>query len=169
MIEELKRVGAIKFGDFVLSSGKRSNIYIDVKVAATKPEILRKIADEMEKRIRNIEFDKIACIELGGVPIAVALSLKTGKDLVIFRKQRKDYGVKDDRIGDLKEGEKVVVVEDVVTTGKSVKSVVERVEKLGGRVVAVLAVVDREESDLEVISIAKLSEILEKLGETLPR
>ena len=167
MIEDLKSVGAVKFGDFVLSSGKRSKIYIDIKVAATKPKILEKIADEMKKRISNIEFDKIACIELGGVPLAVALSLKTGKDLVIFRKQKKDYGVKDDKIGEIMEGEKIVVVEDVVTTGKSVKSVIERVEKLGGRVVAVLAVVDREESDLNVISILKLSEILEKLDKTL--
>jgi len=167
MIEELKSVGAIKFGDFVLSSGKRSNVYIDIKVAATKPKILEKIAEEMKKRISNIEFDKIACIELGGVPLAVALSLKTGKDLVIFRKQKKDYGVKDDKIGEIKEGERIVVVEDVVTTGKSAKSVIERVEKLGGSVVAVLAVVDREESDLNVISIMKLSEILEKLDKTL--
>ena len=168
MIEDLKSVGAIKFGDFVLSSGKRSKIYIDIKVAATKPKILKRIADEMEKRISNIEFDKIACIELGGVPLAVALSLKTGKDLVIFRKQKKDYGVRDDKIGEINKGEKIVVVEDVVTTGKSVKSVIERVEKHGGRVVAVLAVVDREESDLDVISIMKLSEILEKLNKTLP-
>ncbi len=163
LIEELKNVGAIKFGEFILSSGKKSNVYIDIKVAVTKPRILNKIAEEMLKKVQSLEFDKIACIELGGVPLAVALSLKSGKDLVIFRKQRKDYGVKEDVIGEIKQEDRVLVVEDVVTTGKSVRSVIERVEKLGGKAVAVLAVVDREESDMEIISLLKLSEILENI------
>ncbi len=163
LIKELKSVGAIKFGDFILSSGKKSNIYIDIKVAATKPKILNKIADEMLKKVSNLDFDKIACIELGGVPLAVAISLKSCKDLIIFRKKKKDYGVRDDRIGEINKGERVIVVEDVVTTGKSVKSVIERIENLGGKVVGVLAVVDREESDMEIYSLLKLSEILENL------
>ncbi|NOY11645.1 MAG: orotate phosphoribosyltransferase [Archaeoglobi archaeon] len=160
LLEMLKDAGAIKFGDFVLSSGKRSRVYIDVKQAITKPEVLEAIASQMAEKLRNIEFDRIACIELGGVPIAVALSLKTGKELVIFRKKRKEYGTGDDRIGEIRRGERVVVVEDVITTGKSARSVIERVEELGGEVKAVVAVVDREESDLEVISLLKLSEIL---------
>ncbi len=163
LIEELKNVGAIKFGEFILSSGKKSNVYIDIKVAVTKPKILDKIAEEMLKKVQSLEFDKIACIELGGVPLAVALSLKSGRDLVIFRKQRKDYGVKEDVIGEIKQEDRVLVVEDVVTTGKSVRSVIERVERLGGKAVAVLAVVDREESDMEIISLLKLSEILENI------
>ncbi|WP_456477747.1 orotate phosphoribosyltransferase [Geoglobus ahangari] len=160
LLEMLKDAGAIKFGDFVLSSGKRSRVYIDVKQAITKPEVLETIASKMAEKLRNVEFDRIACIELGGVPIAVALSLKTGKELVIFRKKRKEYGTGDDRIGEIRRGERVVVVEDVITTGKSARSVIERVEELGGEVKAVVAVVDREESDLEVISLLKLSEIL---------
>ncbi|AKG91933.1 orotate phosphoribosyltransferase [Geoglobus ahangari] len=160
LLEMLKDAGAIKFGDFVLSSGKRSRVYIDVKQAITKPEVLEAIASQMAEKLRNVEFDRIACIELGGVPIAVALSLKTGKELVIFRKKRKEYGTGDDRIGEIRKGERVVVVEDVITTGKSARSVIERVEELGGEVKAVIAVVDREESDLEVISLLKLSEIL---------
>ncbi len=161
LVELLKKSGAIKFGDFVLSSGKRSNVYVDVKQAITKPGTLGKIADLMAEKLGDVDFDRIACIELGGVPIAVALSLRTGRELVIFRKKRKDYGTADDRIGEVRPGDRVVVVEDVVTTGKSAKSVVDRVEGLGGEVVAILAVVDREESDLNVRALLKLSEILE--------
>lgn len=161
LVEMLKDAGAIKFGEFVLSSGKKSSVYIDIKQAVTKPEILETIASLMAEKLRDVEFDRIACIELGGVPVAVALSLKTGKELVIFRKKKKEYGTGDDRVGEIKEGDRVVVVEDVVTTGKSAKSVVGRVENLGGVVVAILAVVDREESDLNVRALLKLSEILE--------
>lgn len=161
LLEMLKNAGAIKFGEFVLSSGKKSSVYIDIKQAVTKPEILETIANLMAEKLRDVEFDRIACIELGGVPIAVALSLKTGKELVIFRKKKKEYGTGDDRVGEIKKGERVVVVEDVVTTGKSARSVVERVEALGAEVVAIMAVVDREESDLPVTSLLRLSEILE--------
>lgn len=163
LAEMLKGVGAVKHGDFVLSSGKRSSIYIDIKHAATKAEILDLISEEMEKLVRKLEYDKIACIELGGVPIAVALSLKTKKDLVIFRKERKDYGVEGDKIGEINEGERFLVVEDVITTGRSVRRVVERIERSGGVVAGIVAVVDRQESNLNVMSLLKLSDLLENV------
>ena len=156
----LKDVGAIKFGDFVLSSGQRSNVYVDVKYACTRPEILRLIAKEMAEKLRGLEFDKIACIELGGVPIAVALSIETGKPYVIFRKRRKEYGLGEDFIGDVREGERFVVVEDVTTTGRSAMSVVERVKGLGGDVVAVLCVVDRGARIDNLIPLLRLDDLL---------
>jgi len=162
LIRRLKEVGAVKFGEFVLSSGQRSNVYIDVKHACTYPDILKLIAELMGEEAKDIDFDKIACIELGGVPIAVALSLKLEKPVVIFRKHKKEYGVKDDCIGVVNPGEKFVVVEDVTTTGKSALSVVERVEKRGGRVVAILSVVDRGANLKNLKSILKLDDIISK-------
>lgn len=161
LAEMLIKVGALKFGDFVLSSGKRSNVYVDIKLASTYPEILETISEEISKRL-NFDFDKIACVELGGVPTAVAVSLKVRKPLVIFRKQKKDYGVGEDRIGFVGKGEKFVLIEDVITTGRSARSVIERIEKSGGKVLKVFAVVDREESDLEVESLLKLSDLLKE-------
>ncbi len=143
LAELLRRVGAVRFGDFVLSSGQRSNVYVDVKLACTDPKVLDAIASEMAKKVEGTSFDRIACIELGGVPLAVALSLKTGKPYVIFRKRRKEYGTREDCVGEVKRGERVVVVEDVTTTGSSAMSVVERVRERGGEVVAILTVVDR--------------------------
>lgn len=160
LAKKLLEIGALKFGEFTLSSGKKSNVYVDVKIAATYPEILEKIAEGMAEKLEKYDFDRIACIELGGVPIAVALSLKMRKPLVIFRKERKTHGLGGDAIGELKRGEKVVIVEDVVTTGRSAISVAERVKERGGEVVAIIAVVDREESGLKFESLLKLSELI---------
>ncbi len=160
LVEMLKRVGAIKFGEFILSSGQRSNVYIDIKLACTHPEVLKTIAEEMAKRVRGIEFDKIACIELGGVPLAVVLSLKLGKPYVIFRKRKKEYGTKEDCVGEIKRGERVVVVEDVTTTGTSAMSVVERVRERGGVVVAIVTVVNRGAELPNLISLLTLEDLI---------
>lgn len=160
LVRRMVEVGALKFGDFILSSGKRSKVYVDVKLASTFPDILEMIARSMAEKLAGMDFDRIACVELGGVPIAVALSLEMKKPLVIFRKEKKDYGVKGDRIGEVREGERVVVVEDVITTGNSAMSAARRVEESGGVVEAIIAVVDREESGKEFMSVLKLSELL---------
>ncbi len=161
LARKMVEVGALKFGDFVLSSGKRSRVYVDVKLASTYPGLLEMMAEGIAKLVASLNFDRIACVELGGVPIAVAASLKLKKPIVIFRKEKKDYGVGGDRIGEVREGERVLIVEDVVTTGRSAKSVAARVEAAGGRVVGIVAVVDREEGDLEVMSLLKLKDLLE--------
>jgi orotate phosphoribosyltransferase len=168
IVEKLIEVGALKFGNFVLSSGKKSNIYVDIKHACTNPGLLGLMAKAMKEKIEEagIEFDKIACVELGGVPLAVALSLETCKPYIIFRKQEKDYGIKTDFIGEIRNN-RFVVVEDVTTTGSSALSVVKRVGEEGGEVKAVIVVVDREEGakekfiehGLKFISILTLGEL----------
>jgi orotate phosphoribosyltransferase len=150
LIKKMIESGSLKFGEFTLSSGKRSNYYVDVKHASTQPEILEELADIICKKLKDFSYDKIACVELGGVPLAVSLSLKTKKPYVIFRKAKKDYGVQSDIVGELKEGERVVVVEDVTTTGSSAFSACERVRNRGGEVAAVVVVVDREEGASEL-------------------
>ena len=160
LAEMLKNVGAVKFGEFILSSGQKSNVYVDIKLACTYPEILDKIVEEMERKVKVLEFDRIACIELGGVPLAVALSLRLRKPYVIFRKRRKEYGTKDELVGNIVAGEKVLVVEDVTTTGSSAMSVVERVETKGGKVVAILTVVNRGAKLPNLISILTLEDLI---------
>jgi orotate phosphoribosyltransferase len=153
LIEKLVKINALRFGDFTLSSGKKSTYYVDIKHASTFPDFLEMVAkfskDLFEKE--GLKFDRIACIELGGVPLAVAISMETGKPFTVFRKEKKDYGVKSDMIGEIKEYEKILVVEDVTTTGFSALSVVKRVEERGGKVSAVLVVVDRNEGAEELI------------------
>ncbi|ADC66150.1 orotate phosphoribosyltransferase [Ferroglobus placidus DSM 10642] len=159
LVKMLYDAGAVKFGEFVLSSGKRSNVYVDFKKASTKPKILKTFAKELISKI-NFDFDKIACIELGGVPLAVAVALDLEKDYVIFRKKKKEYGAEEEFVGEVRSGEKFLVVEDVITTGSSAKSIEERLKKFNAEVVAFSCAVDREESSLNPISVLKLSDIL---------
>jgi len=160
LVERLLEVGALKFGDFLLSSGKRSNVYVDIKLAVTYPDILEMIAKGIAEILKKYDFDRVACIELGGVPIATAVSLKTMKPLVIFRKEQKSHGLGGDMIGEIRGGERVAIVEDVITTGRSVLSVAERVKKRGGEVAVIVAVVDREEAEIEFESVLKLSDLI---------
>ena len=145
LAKRLIKVNAVKFGEFILSSGKKSNVYVDIKLALTYPDILKLVVNAMVEKLKNLKFDKIACIELGGVPVAVGLALELKKPFVILRKQAKSYGIKADYIGEINENERFIVVEDVTTTGNSALSVVDRLRNYKAQVVAVLVVVDREE------------------------
>ncbi|AGK60254.1 orotate phosphoribosyltransferase [Archaeoglobus sulfaticallidus PM70-1] len=151
IVKKLIENGSLKFGEFVLSSGKKSSYYVDVKKSLTDPDFLTLISKTMLRLAEDcrLNFDKIACIELGGVPLAVALSITSNKPYIIFRKKKKEYGVTSDLIGEIN-GERFVVVEDVTTTGSSALSVVERVMERGGKVLGVLVVVDREEGAEDV-------------------
>ncbi len=148
LIKLLKDVGCVKFGEFILSSGKKSNYYIDIKKATTNPEILKLIGEIIAENIKD-ENVKVAGIELGSVPIATAVSILGQKPLLIIRKKPKDYGTKNKIEGELKEGDNVIVVEDVTTTGNSVLKAVEEIRKYGGVVKKVFVVVDRLEGAKE--------------------
>ena len=143
--------GAIMFGHFVLTSGKESDYYVNVKKLTTNPRTLKLIARLMVKKVGElgVEFDRVAGPELGAVPIATAVSLETGKPLVIVRKKPKDHGTGSQIEGEVVRGDGVLLVEDVTTTGGSVLRAAKVLEREGARVSAVLVVVDREEGALE--------------------
>ncbi|MFP3871378.1 MAG: orotate phosphoribosyltransferase [Candidatus Natronoplasma sp.] len=138
----LEDCGAIKYGDFTLTSGKKSSYYVDIKLASTDPEILKRIAKEMAP---EVEGKKIAGMELGAVPLAAALSLEKGLPYIMVRKKSKGHGTGGRIEGKLEDGEKVTVVEDVTTTGGSSVETVEVLREAGAEVNKVLVVVDRKE------------------------
>ncbi|ASJ05385.1 orotate phosphoribosyltransferase [Thermococcus barossii] len=139
--------GAVLFGRFVLTSGRESDYYINVKKLSTNPRALRIIASLMAEKARalGIEFDRVAGPELGAVPIATALSLETGKPLVIVRKKPKGHGTGSQIEGEVSPGDRILLVEDVTTTGGSVLRAAEVLENAGAEIVAISVVVDREE------------------------
>jgi orotate phosphoribosyltransferase len=142
--------GALQFGDFTLASGKTSRYYIDIKKAITRPGILREIARGMAPHTAGA--DRIAGVELGAVPIAAAVALETGKPYVMVRKERKEHGTGRDFEGDLASGDRLVFVEDVVTTGGTLVKAIERIRGHGAVVVGVVAVVDREEGGRDALA-----------------
>jgi orotate phosphoribosyltransferase len=145
LIAALKACGAVRYGDFTLASGKKSKYYIDIKKASTDPRTLKIIARQAASRIREMDVDTVAGVELGGVPLATAVSLETELPLLIVRKSIKDYGTKSRFVGDLKPEDRLVILEDVTTSGGSVKDAIEVVRETGASVKYVITVVDREE------------------------
>ena len=151
---ELRRVleacGAIKFGKFTLASGRESDYYIDMKRAMTDPAVLKRIAVAASELVKGA--DRLAGMELGAIPLVVAISLETGIPYVMVRKERKGHGTGRRIEGEIKEGEKVIVVEDVTTTGGSLLRAAEAVMEAGGKVERVLVIVDRQEGASELIT-----------------
>ncbi len=142
--------GSVKTGDFTLTSGKKSSYYVNVKEVYTDPVVLKKIAEEMARLIRGREVDKIAGIAIGAVPLAVALSFELGIPFLVIRKQKREHGTTIQVEGGLNKGDRIIVVEDVVTTGGSVIAGIDAIRK-EGMCDTVIAVVDREEGASELL------------------
>ena len=140
---------ALKFGDFTLTSGKKSNYYVNMKLASTNPEILKLISSEFASLIPdNIDF--ISGMELGAVPLAVALSLETGIPYTMIRKGERKHGT-GSRLEGPSEG-KTVLVDDVATTGGSNAESLDVLLEEGIEVTKILVVVDRDEGASEKLA-----------------
>ncbi|RAP49331.1 MAG: orotate phosphoribosyltransferase [Methanosphaera sp. SHI613] len=144
LIELLKENDVIKFGDFTLSSGKKSDYYVDMKKAITEPEILECVAHLITEKIDD-DIDKIAGPALGAVPIATATSLISKKPMLMIRKEKKSYGTSKQIEGQLNENDNVIIVEDVTTTGGSLIKAINVIEDNGGNIIKAFVIVDREE------------------------
>ena len=142
-LASLKAAGALQFGTFTLASGRTSPYYVDIKRAVTRPDLLRMIAEGMAPFVR--EAERIAGVELGAVPIAAAVSLATGKPYIMVRKASKEHGTKHEFEGELNRGDHVLFVEDVVTTGGTLRAAIERLRGHGAVIDDCVCVVDREE------------------------
>jgi len=167
----LKACGAVQFGAFTLASGKATDYYVDIKRAATRPDLLREIARRMAAHVKG--YDRIAGVELGAVPIAAAVSLESGIPYLIVRKEAKEHGTKRVFEGELRVGDRVAFVEDVVTTAGTLGKAVEGLRAAGAVVDRAVAVVDREEggadslrsAGVELVSLLTARD-LRTLGET---
>ncbi|MGA1866805.1 MAG: orotate phosphoribosyltransferase [Thermoplasmatota archaeon] len=167
LIEQLMECGALRFGDFTLTSGKKSRYYVDIKKASSRPEILREITRSFIDF--GLQCDKVAGMELGAVALIVSYSLQTGKRFVIIRKGEREHGTRRKIEGEILPGERILLLEDVVTSGGSVMEAIDRIEEAGGKVIGVLCVVDRREGGTERVmeralfkSLVTAEELLEK-------
>lgn len=164
IVELLKKHGALEFGEFVLSSGEKSRYYLDVKKVVTDPAALRRIGEIIAGAY---EFDVVAGVAVGGIPLAVAVSLEKQRPFVIVRKEEKGHGKAGRIIGDV-EGRRVLLVEDVTTSGGSALEAVRALRAAGGIVDLAVTVVDREagaaarleKEGVRLDALARASEIL---------
>lgn len=149
LIELLKENEVFLEGDFTLSSGKKSNYYINMKKAITEPKILSTISKLITEKIENEDVDKVAGPALGAVPIVTAVSLESGLPLLMIRKEKKGYGTSKLIEGELNNDDNIIVVEDVSTTGGSLLKAINAIQENGGNVVRAFVVVDRQEGAIE--------------------
>jgi orotate phosphoribosyltransferase len=158
-LKELLKIRSLKIGDFLLASGRRSKYYFDSKLTTLTSEGAYLTAECFLEVIRReaIEAEAIGGMTLGADPIVsavAALSHQKGPalDAFIVRKEAKGHGTMKWIEGPAKPGQRVIIVDDVVTTGGSTLKAIEKAKEFGLEVVAVMALLDREEGGTEALA-----------------
>ncbi len=149
--ELAKRIREVAYleGDFLLRSGKRSKYYLDKYLFETQPDILLELGHRFAQHAADA--DMIAGAELGGVALAAAASMAAGKPFVIVRNQKKDYGTSKLLEGKVPTGSRVLLVEDIATTGGQVLEAAQTLADAGATVTRIVATIDRQEGARENI------------------
>ena len=143
-------------GDFVLRSGVHSSFYLDKYLFETQPALLRELARRFAKYV-TADVNRIAGAELGGIALAAATSLETGKPFVIVRNAKKaGYGTGKRIEGQLEKGDRVLLVEDVATSGGQAIEACKTLHDAGAVVTQVVVTIDRQEGGREAIESAGL-------------
>jgi len=155
--DELKtalREAAYLEGDFVLRSGRRSRYYLDKYRFETRPDILAALGERIAAVVAELEPDaaRLAGPELGAVALAAAGSLAAELPFVIVRKAAKEYGTTNRLEGAYTEGERVCLVEDIVTSGGALLEAVDALREAGLVVETAVCVVDREEGGADALA-----------------
>jgi orotate phosphoribosyltransferase len=142
-------------GEFTTRSGQVVNTYFDKYQFEGRPHLLRDIAAELAAMI-DVEFDLLAGLEMGGIPVATALSLETNKPCVFVRKMAKTYGTERIYEGPDIAGKRVLIVEDVTTTGGQILISKVELEAAGAQIVGVVLVIARAHEAVAALAQAKL-------------
>lgn len=170
LISSLYEIGAIKFGEFTLKSGKISPIYINLRQIISYPTILVSVANVMMQQMEGYHFNLVCGVPYTALPIATCMSIDYKIPMIMRRKEKKTYGTKQLIEGVFKAGESCLVVEDVVTSGMSVMETTKDLEEAGLKVTDIIALIDREQGGKENLekgyrfhSILTLTQILQTL------
>lgn len=163
-LREMMQRHCFQYGDFTLSSGRKSSFYYNGKRVTLRPEGARLIGEALVDVVLASGAEAVGGPELGAVPIAMAVglaSLTRRRELPVFvvRKEQKDYGARDlvvepyadDGEGLLTKGRRIAIVEDTITTGGSVQKALDAVEELGCAVVLIAVLVERAEGGAETL------------------
>jgi orotate phosphoribosyltransferase len=142
---------ALLTGNFTLRSGRKSRYYLDKYRFTTRPDLLKALAQRLAAHVTP-EVQRIAGPELGGVPIATALSLQTGLPTVFIRNAKKTYGTSKQVEGILHPGDHVLITEDIATSGgQALEAATMLRDGMGCHVVKITAIIDREEGARETL------------------
>jgi len=160
----------IKFGNFTLASGKNSSYYIDLRLVPSYPHQFRKMIKNFQNLIIEKtgldNFDSLASVPTGGLIIGSALAIETVKPLIYVRDKPKDYGTTKSIEGKIFSGMKVILIDDVITTGNSVINAIKQLKDAGLSISDVYVIINRLEGanntlELEKVNLYQLTDVLE--------
>lgn len=177
MANILFKIDAVKFGVYKLTSGKASPYYIDLRVIPSFPDAFREICDSYAEYITNQiglkNFDRIAGIPLAGIPFASQIAYNLKKPFLYMRKGIRLHGRERRVEGILASGDRALLIDDLLTTGLTLKKATDAVRAEGGIVTEAVVFLDREEGGRQLLekngiklhSLLKISEIANTLFE----
>ena len=149
----LIRSKALKTGDYTLSSGKKSPYYVDLRQSISDPIAMDWIANALARIVANEigrgKVDKIMGVPTAGVPFATLVSQKLAIPMLYYRKERKEHGVRKKIEGDMERNDRIVMIDDLITTGQSVIEAVIAAREQGGIVTELVVLLDREQGGKE--------------------
>lgn len=148
IITKLKNIDCFKEGNFTLKSGKMSNYYIDLRPLVSYPQILDQVSELIYKKIGK--FDGFLCgLPYAGIPYAQTISVIHNIPNILLRKERKKHGTGKMIEGTIKNGDELVIIDDILTTGSSIIESLEHLEQFN--IKKIIVIVDREEGGLEIL------------------
>lgn len=171
LIANLHSLGAIQFGNFTLASGIHSPFYIDLRLLVSRPALLAQAAYAYAAILRTLAFDRIAGVPYAALPIGTAVALASGAPLIYPRKEVKQYGLGKGIEGQWQAGERVVIIEDLITSAGSIIQSAQRMREAGLIVEDAIVLIDREQGGMANLAAAgirghavyRLSEMLTEL------
>ena len=144
MINEFIEKGLIKQGEFVLKSGEKSNMYIDLKSLISYPDLHKKVCDELIKKFNpDLKYNTLCGTPYGALPFTSYISISENIPMVLLRKEQKKYGTCKRIEGVYNRNNKVILLEDVITTGESVDEAAQILENFGLEIVQIISVFSR--------------------------
>ena len=169
LLEQILDQGCLKFGSFRLKSGKDSPHYLDLRQIISSPSLLAGVAEAYEMLLRPLTFDRIAAIPVAAVPLAAAASLRLGKPFIYPRITAKNHGTGNSIEGFFEAGERVVLLDDVISSARSKLEAIKILEAAGLEVSDLVVLVDRQSGGREEIerrgirfhAFAEISELLD--------